>query len=177
MKLFSRSDSTDQSELVDKQGRQRLAQAGLQAAQNGQMGKEETRRHLRELTDDELDEATLRLMSNLFSQDFLLSNLTDAEVKEIKWLARPISRTIKGMHPHHESAAQGQYRELVFGDDSLEALTPYQETLIDQAVLDFLTRPPRSREGWQQDELAKSYNVSKVEDDSSDAEKGSLLGR
>lgn len=179
MRLFRRDSGPDQTELIDQQQRGGIHKENIRQGQNGPMGPQETRRHLRELTDHDLDENTIRLMSNMFSKDFMLSNLTDAEVKEIKWIARSIARKIKRMHPHPNAAAQGEYRKLVFNDpnDGLKPLSSYQENLVDQATLDFLTRPPRSRGGWQQDELGKQINVSKVEDDDDGREKGSLFSR
>lgn len=138
----------------------------------------EDREYLREITEEQLDAATYELMTNLFSHDFVLSNLNDAEVTEQKWLARVVARKIKRMHPDAASFASGTSRRVVFDDDNdaLQPLNPHQENLIDQAVLQFLTRPPRSRGGWQQDEVSKQYRVSRVEDDTEDNSGGSLFG-
>lgn len=180
MRLFRRNKGPDQVELIDKQQRGQVHQANISPQSNGyQQQPRPDGRHIEELTETELDDATIRLMENMFAKDFMLSNLNDAEVKEIKWLARATARKIKRMHPRPESFVQGEYRKMVFEDsaDGLRSLSPRQENLIDQAVLDFLTRPPRSRGGWQQDELGKQINVSKLEEDDSGNDKGSLFSR
>lgn len=134
--------------------------------------------YLREITDEQLDEATYELMANLFSHDFVLSNLEGAEVIEQKWLARVVALKIKRMHPDADSFAAGETRSVIFDDagDNLAALSPHQESLIDQAVLQFLTRPPRSRQGWQQDEVSKQVSVSRVEEDD-DNQSAGIFGR
>ena len=174
MNIF-RSNSPDQDELMDRQQRQQMHASNLsQIDGDGNVDRE----YLRELTKHQVDEHTIALMSNMFSQDFVLSNLTDAEVTEVKWLARNIATKIKRMHPSEKSVAQGDARKVYMEDpnDGLKSLSPHQQNLVDQAVLDFITRPPRSRGGWQQDEVSKQVRVSKTEDDSEDSKRGSLFG-
>lgn len=172
--LFSRRDNGE-SEL-EQHHRQNLHQtnfAGMQ--EDGSPDKE----YLEELTKNELDESTVTLMQNLMTPDYLLSNLSEAEVNEIKWIARSIARKIKRMHPPEHSYLQGEIRECALDDpeDSLCALSPYEENLIDQAVLDFFTRLSRSKGGWQQDEISKQVRVSKTEDDSKSGGSKGLFGR
>lgn len=133
--------------------------------------------YLQELTANELDDHTIALMQNLVSQDFLLSNLKSAEINEIKWLSRSMARKIKRMHPPQESFVQGERRKVLLDDDrdGLSALTPHQENLVDQALMDFFTRVARSRDGWQQDEMGKQLRVSRTEDDSGDDNEGGFF--
>lgn len=174
--MIGRSNSSNQEELVREQRRQKLH------AQNNAAGGSEfsrDREYLRELTEHELDEHTLKLMSNMFSQDFVLANLTDAGENEVKWLARNVAMKIKRMHPPSESVISGESRK-VFNDDpsdALKPLSPHQENLVDQAVLEFFVRLSRSRDGWQQDEISKQIRVSRTEDESDDDGRRSWFSR
>lgn len=174
MNIF-RSKPSGQEEAIEKQHQQRLHSQNLADATDSFDSND--REYLRELTQHDLDEHSLALMENMFSQDFVLSNLKDAEVTEIKWLARIIAMKIKRMHPPPESVVSGESRKVFFDDtgDGLSPLSPHQENLIDQAVLEFLTRPTRSRDGWQQDEISKQVRVSRTEEDDDDDERGSLF--
>lgn len=177
MGLFFGSDEPSQEEMMERQAEQQLHQSNFGTMEQGDNSPD--KEYLKEITEEQVDENTLELMSNMFSHDFVLSNLQDAEVTEIKWLARVVARKIKRMHPDSDAFAAGESRKVVFDDEQagLKPLSPYQESLIDQAVLTFLTRPPRSRGGWQQDEVAKSLKVSKVEDKKEESSGGSLFGK
>lgn len=169
------SNGQSQSEARAKQAERNIHQQNFAAGEDPSRDKE----YLKEITKEQLDDATYELMLNLFSHDFVLSNLKDEEVTEQKWLARIVAVKTKRMHPDTESFATGLTRQVVFDDTqhgSLKPLSPHQESLVDQAVLQFLTRPPRSRGGWQQDEVSKQYNVSKVEGESDNNTGGSLFG-
>jgi len=170
------SNGKSDEQLRDEQAKRNIHQSNL----NGQQRPSEAvpnKEYLQEITDNQLDGATYELLQNLFSHDFVLSNLEGAEVTEQKWLARVVARKAKRMHPGSESFATGESRAVIFedGGSALEPLNPQQESLIDQAVLQFLTRPPRSRGGWQQDEVSKQLKVSRVEDNN-DEEKRGLFG-
>lgn len=176
MRLF-RSSEPSQEELQQQQAQNALHQTNLGSMQQGEHTPD--KEFLREITEEQLDEGTYELMQNLFSHDFILSNLNAAQEQEIRWLAQVVARKIKRMHPDPECYAVGERRRIVFDDpdgEALRPLSPQQESLIDQATLQFLTRPARSREGWQQEELSKSYTYSEV-GDSNDGQSGrSLFG-
>ena len=171
------SDTKSDEQLRDEQAKRNMHQNNLGAVE--QSARSDDREYLKEITEEQLDGATYELMRNLFSHDFVLSNLKAAEVTEQKWLARVVARKIKRMHPDSGSFATGVTRQAIFDDssDALSPLTPQQESLIDQAVLQFLTRPPRSRGGWQQDEVSKQLKVSRVEDDGDESNSGSLFSK
>ncbi len=163
--LFGRrDDGQDTDGELEEHSRRQVHQNTL-----AQMHQEDTvpnKEYLNELTRNEIDDDTLYLMQDLMTQDYVLSNLLDAEVNEIKHIARSISRKIKRMHPPEQSYIQGVVRKVDLDDehDGLSSLSPFEETLIDQAVLAFFTRLSRSRSGWQQDEISKQVRVSKTED-------------
>ena len=176
MALFG-GDEPSQDELMERQARQQMHQSNFGRMESGQ--NVPNKEYLHELTENQVDDTTIELMQNLFSHDFMLSNLNPAEVIEQKWLVRVVSRKIKRMHPDSDAFAVGETRKVVFDDPraGLKPLSPHQESLIDQAVLQFLTRPPRSREGWQQDEVSKQLTVSKVEGEEDNSGSGGLFAR
>lgn len=176
MALFG-DDEPSQDELMERQARQQLHQSNFGRMESGQ--NVPNKEYLNKLTENQLDNGTIELMQNLFSHDFMLSNLTPAEVIEQKWLVRVVARKIKRMHPDSDAFAAGETRKVVFDDAraGLKPLSPHQESLLDQAVLQFLTRPPRSREGWQQDEVSKQLTVSKVEGEEDTTNTSGLFGR
>lgn len=167
------SNGKSNEQVRDEQAKRNMHQTNL-SQQQRPGDAVPNKEYLQEITDNQLDGATYELLQNLFSHDFVLSNLEGAEVTEQKWLARVVARKAKRMHPGSESFATGDSRAVIFEDSSaaLEPLSPHQESLIDQAVLQFLTRPPRSRGGWQQDEVSKQLKVSKVEDGSEEEKRG-----
>jgi hypothetical protein len=174
MKLSSNGKS-DEEERVEQARQDQYHQQNL-----AQPGEESTdTEYLNELTKNELDDRTVEMMQNLMGQDMVLSYLQDAEINEIKWLSRAISRQIKRNHPPQRSTVGGEFRAFLLddgGDDGgLGSLDPGQESLIDQAILDLITRISRSREGWQQDEMAKQVRVSRTEDNTEDENSGGLF--
>lgn len=169
------SNGTSEQERVEQARQDQYHQMNLSGGSDETTDKE----YLNELTQNELDDHTVELMSNLVGQDMVLSYLKGAEITEIKWLSRSIARQIKRDHPPQESTVTGEYRKFLLDDgrDGLQPLTPYQENLIDQALLDLFTRIARSREGWQQDEMAKQVRVSRTEDSTDDEEAAGLFSR
>jgi hypothetical protein len=123
--------------------------------------------YLKEVTDTELQPRTIEMLDNLLSKDFVLSNMSDAEVHEQRWIARIVKLMIEAQHPHHDSMWQGAFRQLATGreDAYLSALSESQKTEILEVVQGFIARVARSREGWQQEEISKSYAVSERRED------------
>lgn len=173
--MIGNNRTASEGERLEKHQQQQLHQTNLATMDDGgMMGDTE---YLQELTDNQLDSHTVVLMQNLVGQDFLLSNLKGAEINEIKWLSRSMARKVKRMHPPQESFVTGERRKVLLDDDrdGLKPLTPHQENLVDQALMDFFTRVARSRDGWQQDEMGKQLRVSRTEDDSGDESEGGFF--
>lgn len=174
MKLLDRLKNGKSDEQIRSEQATRQMHQQNVSKQHADAPSQKNKEYLREITNEQLDSGTYELLENLFSHDFVLSNMKDAEVTEQKWLARIVARKAKRMHPDSESFATGASRNVIFSDDGpkLTPLTPHEESLIDQAVLQFLTRPPRSREGWQQDEVSKQVSVSRVEEETEETDSG-----
>jgi hypothetical protein len=126
--------------------------------------------YLREVTDTELNHETLEIVSNMLSKDFVLSNLSDAEMHELRWVSRVIRLQVEAEHPHDDSMWQGRFRELASGGHSkpLESLNGREKTELLQVIQGIIARASRGKEGWQQEEISKSYAVSERRDESDD---------
>jgi len=131
-----------------------------QAAQM-QQGLGEQRQYLEAITENGLDEASVHMLENMVSADFILSNLNDAEIHEIKHLRRITKRKVFAAHPSPNSIMQGEVREQVYNNgQTAEPLDQKQKSLIEQFIRGAFTRLARSRDGFQQEEIGKSLSVS-----------------
>lgn len=179
MSLLNRENGRADAEerARDEQRKERRHMANLQSADAGES--RERPEYLRELTKyDGLDPATKDLLGNFLSPDFILSNLQDPEVNEIKWTVRAIVEQVKGMHPPSGSDVRGERRQFLLddADDALRPLTAHQEQQLDQAVMDVIVRVVRSRDGFQQEEMSKQVKVSRTEDgEGEDGDSGGIF--
>ncbi len=148
----------------------------MQTAMAAEPSGRKNREYLKELTKYDLDPATEKLMANLLSPDFVLGNLKDAEVKEVRWLARVTALAIQRMHPPEGSAYTGEARKYYLDTKyALKPLSDHEINLINQALLDFFLRITRSRDGWQQDQISQQMKVSKREEGDDDGGIGGLF--
>jgi hypothetical protein len=148
--------------------------ANLQQAQGMAPDFNDRKEYLESVVEDELDEATVGMLRNMTSRDFILSNLNDAEITEIKKLRRITYKKIIAAHPHPDQIMQGDLREQVYENgQALEALTQNQKVLIDQYLRGAFARLARSRDGFQQEQFGKT--VSKSELDSGEEDSGGAL--
>lgn len=125
--------------------------------------------YLEAVIDDELDHATVGMLRNMTSPDFILSNLQDAEINEIKKLREITLKKVFAAHPHPKATMQGQAREEVYDNGSkFSPLDQNQKALIDQYVRGAFARVARSREGFQQEQFGKTISASEVRNESED---------
>jgi len=139
----------------------------LQFAENGDLDEG----YIDKVTNSELDPGTVSTLSNLLSKDFVLGNLSEAEVHEHRWLTREIMIEVEAMHPDHDSMWQGRFRQVASGErrDALRPLDDAQKSVMQQFIQGVISRATRSKDGWQQEEVNKSYRVSeRVEPESDD---------
>lgn len=131
---------------------------------------------VRDVLRTELDDATLDMVSNLTSEEWVKANLTNAEVHEQKWLARTIIQEIKAMHPSQDSIWQGDIRQYAAGDesDALESLNEAQRTTLYQLILAHIARLTRSRDMEQQEILRTIINRNERRDLTEDDDGGWL---
>ncbi|RAW44088.1 hypothetical protein DQW50_16330 [Halorubrum sp. 48-1-W] len=130
----------------------------LQFADDGQMDAG----YIDKVTNSQLQQGTVDVLANLLSKDFVLGNLSEAEVHEHRWLTREIVLEVEAEHPSPDSMWQGRFRQVASGRerDALEPLDGPQKTTMQQFIQGVIARATRSRDGWQQEEVNKSYRVS-----------------
>lgn len=130
----------------------------LQFADDGSMDEG----YIDKVTNSQLQQGTVDVLANLLSKDFVLGNLSEAEVHEHRWLTREIVLEVEAEHPNADSMWQGRFRQVASGKerDALEPLDGPQKTTMQQFIQGVITRATRSRDGWQQEEVNKSYRVS-----------------
>jgi len=120
--------------------------------------------YIREMTNHQLDQGTINLLSNLLSQDFVLANFSSAEMHEIRWLARQILIEVEDLHPNQRSVFSGEFRKYFFEDSrgALKPLDDAQRATLFQFLQGCISRATRGKEGWQQEQLTKVTKVSEV---------------
>lgn len=147
-----------------------LASAGgMPFSQDGNLAS----RYLKTLSDTTLSQGTITVLDNLLTQDFVLGNVTDAEYNELKWLTRLTSRKVFAMHPRHDSALVGERRAFLLDDpdETLEPLTEQEKITIENFIRGVFMRASRARDGWQQEQMSKTYTVSEIRDEDDNDDK------
>lgn len=152
------SDAPSVEEQQEEQQKNQDHVTNLQFADDGSMDSG----YIDKVTNSQLQQGTVRILSNLLSKDFVLGNLSDAEVHEHRWLTRQVVLEVEAAHPRPDSMWRGRFRQVASGmeRDALEPLDDAQKTVMQQFVQGVITRATRSRDGWQQEEVNKSYRVS-----------------
>lgn len=162
-----------QDELREEQREDQLHQMNLSTAE---AERPMDRSYIHEMTDHNLQDPTVDMLGNMLDQDFLLGNLTDAEVHEYRWLARVMVLEIKSLHPAEESALTGRIRAVAF-DDKDNAIDPLSErelAIVEQFIMGVIARATRGRGGWQQEMFNKTISASETRQVSDDDDGGFL---
>lgn len=150
-------------------------QGNIQEAQARAPTYSDRKEYLEAVIEDELDAATVGMLRNMTSADFILSNFNDAEINEIKKLREITYKKVVAAHPHPKSIMQGELREEVYNDGAkLEPLSENQKVLIDQYIRGAFARLVRSREGFQQDQFGKTISTSETRSPGDDGDGGIL---
>jgi len=149
---------------------QNLQQAGALAPDFN-----DRREYLKEIVESELDDATVGMLRNMTSRDFILSNLKNAEITEIKKLREITSKKVVAAHPHPDAAMQGNRRSRIYEDGkALQPLSQNQKVLIDQYIRGAFARLARSRDGFQQEQFGKTVSASERKNANEDSDGGRL---
>jgi hypothetical protein len=159
MSALGRGPSAE--ELRDEQKQQRLHQMNLDGARA--QDPMDTA-YINQMTDHNLSDPTVDILSNLLDEDFMLSNFAEAEVHEYRWLARVMVLEIEALHPSDDAVFTGELRAAVF-DDEGDALTPLskrEKAIIEQFVMGVIARATRGRGGWQQEMFNKTIQASET---------------
>lgn len=164
-RLRSVFGGNDQSKQLEQQ------QAGQDHARNLANGLEDLdvdAEYIDKLTQTELNDATVSMLANMLSRDWVLANMSDAEVNETRWLSRVMLLRVESLHPGPDSVWTGEFRKFCADNEqqALEPLTSAQRTEIFELIQGVIARATRSRDGWQQDKLNESISVSERRDNS-----------
>ena len=153
-----RNGGPTQEEMQEQQQANQDHATNLQFAEDGSMDAG----YINQVTNSQLQQGTVDILSNLLSKDFVLGNLSEAEVHEHRWLTRQLTLEVEAAHPRQNSMWRGRFRQVASGRerDALEPLDDAQKTVMQQFMQGVITRATRSRDGWQQEEVNKSYRVS-----------------
>jgi len=132
-------------ELREQQRQEQRHQMNLQAAEARSEGMDRT--YINEMTDHELDQGTVDILSNLLDRDFMLGVLR---------------LEIEALHPHEDSVFQGPLRAVAFDDrsDALPSLSEQDLAIIEQFLMAVIARATRGKDGWQQEMFNKTITAS-----------------
>ena len=158
MGILDRGPSDE--EIREEQRVQQEHQMNLDAGRARGEGMD--RAYINEMTDHELDQGTIDILSNLLDRDFMLGNLSDAEVHEYRWLARVVRLEIEALHPNEDSIWRNELRAVAFDDrdDALPSLSEQDLTIIEQFLMAVIARATRGKDGWQQEMFNKTISAS-----------------
>lgn len=156
-----------QAELREQQRDDQLHQMNLSAADAEQPM---DTAYIGKMTEGNLQDPTVDMLSNLLDQDFLLGNLQEAEVHEYRWLARVMVLEVESLHPNDESVFQGTLRAAAFDKkgEQLDPMSGRQKAVIEQFIMGVIARATRGRDGWQQEMFNKTISASEKREVSDD---------
>lgn len=150
-------------------------QANLQHAAAQAPTMSDRREYLESVIESELDAATVGMLRNMTSRDFILSNLSEAEINEIKKLREITIKKVKAAHPNENAIMQGNLRAQVYdGGKKFKPLDENQKALIDQYVRGAYARLARSKDGFQQEQFGKTISASETRTPDNDGDGGIL---
>lgn len=138
------------------------------------------REYIESLTETSLNQGTIKLLDNMVTRDWVLSNLKDAEVEEAKWRIVELAKVeVLNMHPRRGSQVTGARRAFMLNDDmeQLQPLTEREKNTIENFLhAVFFGRLTRSRGGWQQEQMSKTISVSEMRDKREEQKDGLMAG-
>lgn len=161
MGLLSKEKSRE--ELQEEQVQQQLHQMNLNGAR-AESEQPMERAYINEMTDHELEQGTIDILSNLLDRDFMLGNLSDAEIHEYRWLVRVLRLEVEALHPNEDSIWKNELRAVAFDDpkDALPALSEQDLSIIEQFLMGVISRATRGKDGWQQEMFNKTIQASET---------------
>jgi hypothetical protein len=173
MGLLEREKSRE--EMQEEQRQQQLHQMNLNGARQEAERPMDTA-YIDKMTGHQLEQGTIDLLSNLLDQDFMLGNLSDAEVHEYRWLVRVLRLEIEALHPNEDSIWQGRLRAVAFDDpsDALPSLSEQDLSIIEQFLMGVIARATRGKDGWQQEMFNKTIQASETREVGEDDDGGFL---
>jgi hypothetical protein len=170
--VFGPSEEEKRREEVEKNQQHQMNLDASRADARQQMD----RAYIDKMTDHKLEQGTIDILSNLLDKDFMLSNMTEAEIHEYRWLARVMRLEVESLHPPQGSVLTDEIRMIAFDDRSqnLPALDQSDKAIIEQFLMGVIARATRGRDGWQQEMFNKSITASETREVDKDDSGGFL---
>lgn len=160
--------------------RQRDHEAAVRAMEQPRQGEDVYQDIMAELTEtDALAPGSKQILRNLITKDWVLANLKEEEVHELRWELEILKEMFYDLHPDEESIVTGEVRAYVY-DDSSERLTPLTEKEImatEAFFRDVRLRLTRSRDFAQQEIIRTDIKQTQVNKPEHGSDSGGLLGR
>jgi len=156
--IFGKSEEEKRREEAEENEEHRMNLSAARADVEQPMDKA----YIDKMTDHQLSQGTVDILSNLLDQDFLLGNMSDAEVHEYRWLARVLRLEVESLHPNQDAVFQREVRMAAY-DESGQKLPPLDEvdkTVIEQFLMGVISRATRGKDGWQQEMFNKTITAS-----------------
>lgn len=170
--LLSNGEST-QEKIEEKRQENSEHMTNISAAPDADVDAD----YVQMMVSTSLEPGTAKMLANLLSRDWVLANMSEAEVHEARWLARTIIDEVVAMHPPEDSIWTGAMREYASDQSTqrLEPLSSSQKTELFQFVQAYISaRITRSKDGFQQETFRKQIRQSQREDLTDDDDGGWL---
>lgn len=158
--IFGESEEEKRRKEAEQRQRHELNLSAAQAEAQRPMDQA----YIDKMTDHQLSQGTVDILSNLLDQDFLLGNMSDAEVHEYRWLARVLRLEVEAVHPNESGVFQGDRRMVAYDrdDQRLPPLDEVDKSVIEQFLMGVIARATRGKDGWQQEMFNKTIQASET---------------
>lgn len=142
---------------------------------------EKIRRDLLEkLTETDLNKPSKQLLGNLITPDWVLANLSEDYLWELKWRLEVTKEKYKALHPAKECVVTGEFRQYVNDDDrmeiKLEPLSQQEILAVDNFFHSVWLRVTRAKD-FKQQEILRTEIRDVHTDNASDSDSGGVIAR
>lgn len=163
--------------------KQREHDREMEALRNSESAprEEEIRQDLIEkLTETQLNKPSKKLLENLITPDWVLANLTEEYLWEVKWRLEVTKLNYKVLHPGTECVVTGEFRQYVYDDPrpemKLEPLSQQEELAVDNYFDAVWLRVTRAKDFKQQEIMRTEIRSVETQNDA-DTGSGGLMER
>lgn len=173
--MSKRKEQPSYEEKTKTQVEQSAHQSNL--GQTAQSFEAQKAKYLDRLAETGMSDAKIEMLDNMTDKTWVLGNLSNAEMQEIRWWLQTTYLKIKAEFPPQESDIQGTIRAYIYDDRDEEAtaLSGRQKIIIAQMLKGIAVYVSRSKQGFQQEQMVKQISVSEVRNPDEDNDR-SILG-
>lgn len=135
---------------------------------------------LEQLTKTDLNKPSKKLLENLITPDWVLANLSEDYLWELKWRLEVTKEKYKALHPGKECVVTGEFRQYVYDDKrpemKLKPLSQQQELAVDNFFDAVWLRLTRAKDFKQQEIMRTEIRSVQTQNDRGESG-GGLLDR